>query len=117
MEAETDHDIERTTVQSPQSNDAKEKTSINGRVLGSLCEAGFLLVFRESYEVRILKRKAEKMRRETENQNFNSRYDSDYASRYQLFTEALARPTKIVIMSPIVLAISLYFAMAFDYYI
>jgi len=84
-------------------------------VVGLLCEAGFLLVFRESYKVRILKKKAERMRSETGNQNFHSKYDSSYASRYQLFTEALVRPTKIVVMSPIVLIISLYFAMVFGY--
>jgi MFS family permease len=84
-------------------------------MVGSLCEAGFLLVFRESYKVKILKKKAEKMRKETRNQNFHSIYDSNYTSRYQLFTEALVRPTKIVIMSPIVLIVSLYFAMVFGY--
>lgn len=84
-------------------------------MVGALCEAGFILVFRESYKVRILKKKAERIRKETGNPNFHSMYDSNYASSYHLFAEALVRPTKIVVKSPTVMVISLYFATVFGY--
>lgn len=84
-----------------------------GAIIGGLCEVSFVILFRESYKVKILEQKASRQRRETGNTNFRSIYASESKSSSEIFAEAIVRPAKILILSPIVLVMSLYAAIIF----
>ncbi|PQE19942.1 MFS transporter protein [Rutstroemia sp. NJR-2017a BVV2] len=86
-----------------------------GAIVGGLCELGFILFFRESYKVTILEQKASKKRLATGDPKFRSIYASETKSSRQLFAEAIVRPAKILVLSPIVLVMSIYGAIVFGF--
>ena len=59
-------------------------------------EIGFLLLYRESYKVRILERKAVRLRKETGNVALRSRYQRDVSAR-RVLGEAMVRPAKLLL--------------------
>lgn len=75
----------------------------------------FALVFlRETYPPVLLERKAKRLRKETGNSNLRSILASPYTPR-EVFKLALVRPMKMLIFSPIVLALSIYMALVYGY--
>lgn len=76
--------------------------------------AGILTVvmfvfLRETYEIALLNQKAKRLRQETGNPNLRSALDLGLTPR-ELFKRSIFRPTKLLIFSPIVLALSIYLA-------
>jgi hypothetical protein len=69
---------------------------------------------RESYAYVILDRKAKRLRKETGNQNLRSVLDTERSLR-ELFTFSIVRPTKMLLLSPIVFLLSLYVVIIYGY--
>lgn len=72
------------------------------------------IFMRETFEPVLLERKAKALRKQTGNPNLRSRLDPGIPTR-QFFTRALIRPTKMLILSPIVLLLSIYMAVVYGY--
>ncbi|KAK5000281.1 hypothetical protein LTR28_013114, partial [Elasticomyces elasticus] len=71
-----------------------------------------LLTMRETYAPTLLKRKAARLRKETGKAEYRSRLDSGLTPR-DFFVRAIVRPSKMLVLSPIVAIMSTY--MAFVY--
>ncbi|KAL9074973.1 MAG: hypothetical protein Q9161_001903 [Pseudevernia consocians] len=69
---------------------------------------------RESYPPILLERKAKKLRKETGNENLKSKLTSPL-SPAALFKISIVRPMKMLLFSPIVLALSTYMAVVYGY--
>ncbi|CUS15043.1 unnamed protein product [Tuber aestivum] len=68
----------------------------------------------ETYAPRILERKAARLRKSTGNLRLRSKLASELPQR-EVFTRALVRPLKMLILSPIVLALSVFVAIVYRY--
>lgn len=75
--------------------------------------AAFVLV-RETYPPILLERKAERLRKETGNPNLKAKLSSTLPPR-DLFKLAIVRPFKMLLFSPIVLALSTFMAVVYGY--
>lgn len=73
-----------------------------------------IFVFHETYGPVLLERKAKKLRKETGDNRYMSSFDDGDSSRQKLI-RAIIRPTKMLFMSPIVFALSLYLAVGYGY--
>ncbi|KAI1128827.1 major facilitator superfamily domain-containing protein [Nemania abortiva] len=69
-------------------------------------------VFRETYAPRILERKAARLRKETGNPQYRSKFSKKGAAK-QLWVSAIARPARMTIRSPIVAITSAYIAIIY----
>ncbi|KAI0468960.1 major facilitator superfamily domain-containing protein [Xylaria cf. heliscus] len=78
---------------------------------GTVTGASFLLM-KETDHVTILKYKAARLRKETGNQKLRAAGDKQTPIK-QLLSQALTRPLKFAVMSPIVFLVSLYIAFNF----
>ncbi|KAK5089328.1 hypothetical protein LTR70_007125 [Exophiala xenobiotica] len=77
--------------------------------------AAFSITFqRETYEPILLQRLTNKLKKETGNDKLRSKLDRGIAKK-ELITRAIVRPTKMLIFSPIVLALSVYMAIVYGY--
>ncbi|KAK2755572.1 hypothetical protein FQN54_006512 [Arachnomyces sp. PD_36] len=72
------------------------------------------IFMRESYAPTLLKRKTNRMIKETGNQDLKSALDSGLSPK-DLFKHSIVRPTKMLIFSPIVLILSLFVAIVYGY--
>lgn len=73
-------------------------------------------LFRESYAPTLLARKAARLRRSTPNSLLKSKYElATDVPRTVVLTRAIARPMKMLLFSPIVLALSAYMALIYGY--
>ncbi|KAJ9651945.1 hypothetical protein H2198_008808 [Neophaeococcomyces mojaviensis] len=72
------------------------------------------LTMKESYAPVVLRRKVQRMQKETGNMNLRSKMDSGLSSK-QVFFRAIVRPTKMLLFSPIVSLLSLYMAIVYGY--
>lgn len=72
------------------------------------------LFMKESYPYVILKRKTERLRRDTGNPNLRSALDKDKNTK-ELFVFSIVRPIKMLFMSPIVFLLSLYASTIYSY--
>lgn len=75
-------------------------------------EVIFLVVFRETYKVKILERKAAKLRRQTGNPNLQSAYALSISGPSLLFL-SITRPFKLLFLSPVVFLVSLCGGLAY----
>ncbi|KAI4194833.1 MAG: hypothetical protein LQ350_007546 [Teloschistes chrysophthalmus] len=82
-------------------------------VAGAITIMAFLLL-RETYPPILLERRAAKLRRETGNPNLRAKLSVDLPPR-ELFKRAIIRPFKLLIFSPIVLALSTFMAVVYGY--
>ena len=73
-----------------------------------------LLFMRETYAMVILKRKTKKLRKQTGNTNLRSALASP-STPSTLFKTSLVRPLRLLLFSPIVLALSTYMAVVYGY--
>lgn len=73
-----------------------------------------LYFMRETYPVILLERRAKKLRKETGNPNLRSKLASKLDKK-ALFKLSIVRPTKMLLFSPIVLALSTYMAVVYGY--
>lgn len=77
--------------------------------------AAFSIAFqRETYEPVLLQRLTDQLKKETGNENLRSKLDSGITKK-EYFKRAIIRPTKMLIFSPIVLALSIYMAVVYGY--
>ncbi|KAI1825062.1 putative MFS multidrug transporter [Xylaria intraflava] len=84
--------------------------AIVGGTLALLC----LAFLRETYASVLLKRKAARLRKQTNNSNLRSGMDRDLTVK-QLFWRAIVRPSRILIFSPIASVLSLYIGVVYGY--
>ncbi|KAJ9626354.1 hypothetical protein H2203_003986 [Taxawa tesnikishii (nom. ined.)] len=80
-------------------------------VSGVCCICCFFFT-RETYAPVLLARKAAKLRKETGNTALHSKLDNGLSPR-DLFKRSIVRPTKMLLLSPIVAAMSVYMAVAY----
>ncbi|KAK5941671.1 hypothetical protein PMZ80_005621 [Knufia obscura] len=73
-----------------------------------------VLTMRESYAPVVLRRRVQRMKKETGNDKLRSKLDSGLPPR-EVFLRAIVRPTKMLIFSPIVFLLSLYMAVVYGY--
>ena len=73
-----------------------------------------LMFLKETYTPKILARKADHLRKRTGDQRWRSDAQSDLAAR-QLSLRAIVRPSKLLLLSPIVLLLSIYMATSNGY--
>jgi hypothetical protein len=69
---------------------------------------------RETYAIVLLQRKAKRLRQETGNTLLKSKLDSGLSAR-ALFILSITRPTKLLLFSPICLALSVFMAVVYGY--
>lgn len=75
---------------------------------------GSITFQRETYEPILLARLTEKLKKETNNPNLQSKLDNGL-TKAEMLKRALIRPTKMLIKSPIVLSLSIYIAVIYGY--
>ncbi|KAL2052844.1 hypothetical protein ABVK25_006783 [Lepraria finkii] len=80
---------------------------------GAITISAFFFI-RETYAPILLERKAKKLRKETGNMNFKSKLASKITPS-QLWWLSIVRPMKMLVFSPIVLALSTYMAVVYGY--
>ncbi|KAJ9603306.1 hypothetical protein H2200_012084 [Cladophialophora chaetospira] len=73
-----------------------------------------IVIQRETYPPVILERKAKRLRKETGNPKLRSALKSTKTPK-QLFLLSVVRPTKMLVLSPIVFGLSLYIAVVYGY--
>ncbi|KAF2094124.1 putative MFS multidrug transporter [Rhizodiscina lignyota] len=78
---------------------------------GTFCIVAFFLM-RETYGPVILARKAAKLRKETGNPNLRSKFDTGETTMNR-FKRSIVRPSKLLLLSPIVLSLSTYTALVY----
>lgn len=69
---------------------------------------------RETYAVTILEQKAKRLRKETGNPDIRSKLDLGLTPK-ELFWRNIVRPTKMLVLSPIVLSMSIYVGIVYGY--
>lgn len=75
----------------------------------------FTIIFlRETYAPKILARKANRLRKKTGDGRWRSKMPTD-SSAGQLLLRAIVRPSKLLVLSPIVLSLSIYMATSYGY--
>ncbi|KAJ0122687.1 major facilitator superfamily transporter [Diaporthe amygdali] len=93
------------------------KTLWMSAVLAGACEVAFLIFFRETYKVEILKRKAARLRRETGNLALKSEFDVDEGGHsWQLIGESVLRPLIVLKSSFVLQILALFGAFTFTYF-
>lgn len=83
-------------------------------ILCGFLEICFLLLLRETYTVQILKRKAKQLRKDTDNPNLRTKYETEHTAA-QLFKNACVRPLVLLFTSPILFLMSLYVGVVYGY--
>lgn len=84
-----------------------------GTKSGAIAIAGFFLL-KETYAPRILSLKAARLRKETGNEALRSKFDGGLSTK-DLFLLSIVRPSKMLVLSPIVFLMSLYVAIVYAY--
>ena len=85
--------------------------------LAGACELAFLCLFRETYKVTVLRRKAARLRHETGNPLFRASYDIEgEQDATKKFWESIMRPTAVFVGSGVLQALSLSGSIAFAYF-
>ncbi|KAL8768282.1 MAG: hypothetical protein Q9209_005421 [Squamulea sp. 1 TL-2023] len=82
-------------------------------VAGAITIFAFIFL-KETYPPVLLERKAKRLRQETGNSNLKSKLGSDL-SKKERFKLAIVRPLKLLVLSPIVLALSIFMAVVYGY--
>lgn len=83
-------------------------------IISGVCTVVSLVFLRETYPTVLLKRKTQRLIKETGNTKLRSKRDNGL-SLGQLFVQASVRPSKILFLSPIVLASSIYVGIVYGY--
>ena len=84
--------------------------------LALFCEVTFLLLFRETFKVKILSKRAAKLREETGNQNLRTVYElQGEAENASLWTQVM-RPVVVLFGSGVLQAMSVFGSVVFTYF-
>ncbi|ORY70948.1 MFS transporter [Pseudomassariella vexata] len=84
--------------------------------LAMACEVVFLTCFRETYKVPILRRKADRMRRDTGNDMLRTIFDVEGQKSGTMLWEAMMRPFIVLFGSGVLQILSLFGSVAFSYF-
>lgn len=85
-------------------------------ITGGIFEVVFFCVFKETYTPAILRKKARKMRNETGDPRYVSRYDFNTdVSGIEILKDGLIRPVKMFFSSPSVFLLSVQVSVAYGY--
>ncbi|EFR01508.1 fluconazole resistance protein 1 [Nannizzia gypsea CBS 118893] len=71
-------------------------------------------ILRETYAPTLLARKCACLRKQTGNPEYKSKFDKGLSAGY-LFKQAIIRPTKMLILSPIVLVLAIHMSIIYSY--
>ncbi|KAI1503808.1 MFS transporter [Biscogniauxia marginata] len=85
-------------------------------LLAVACELGFLVCFRETYKVTILRRKAARLRLETGNVSLRTAFDTSDESSSKKLWDCITRPATVLAGSGVLQAMSLFGSVVFTYY-
>ena len=83
-------------------------------ILCGAFECVFAIFYRETYRVKILRKRVERLRNKTGNSALSSKYDKGKTGR-QVFYAAIIRPFRMLAFSPVILLIGLYVAVVYGY--
>ncbi|KAI8683389.1 MFS domain-containing protein [Fusarium keratoplasticum] len=83
-------------------------------IIGGFLAATMILTMRETYAPIILKRKTQRLIKETGNLNLRSKLDTGLSDA-DLFKRAIVRPTKLLIFSPICTIFAFYLMIVYGY--
>lgn len=83
-------------------------------ILCGVFECAFACFYRETYRVSILRRRVEKLKKETANAALRSRYDKGKTTG-QVFYEAIIRPFRMLAFSPVIPVMGFYVAVVYGY--
>ncbi|KAL6242254.1 hypothetical protein RBB50_010802 [Rhinocladiella similis] len=83
-------------------------------IAGGVALGFSLLNLRETYEPILLEKRTKRLRKETGNPNLRSKLDKRIPTR-EYFLRAIIRPSKMLLLSPIVLSLSIYMAVVYGY--
>lgn len=83
-------------------------------MIGGFCTITSLLCLRETYPTVLLKRKTQRLIKETGRTDLRSKRDNGLSTQ-QLFLQAIIRPSKILFLSPIVFLSSIYVGIVYGY--
>ena len=83
-------------------------------LLAATCEVLFILVVRETYKVKILERKARRLRKATGDESLRSVHDAGLSYGEALKRSAI-RPARMLLFSPVILILSIYVAVVYGY--
>jgi len=81
-------------------------------IVGGVVSILGVIIMRETYAPVILARKAARLRKETGNEAIRSKLDTGLSPK-ELIIRSLIRPTKMLILSPIVALMSIYMALVY----
>lgn len=85
--------------------------------LAGACELVFVVFFRETYKVPILRRKAARLRRETGNPSLRTAFDSGSSERsWEHIAESVLRPAAVLKSSFVLQIMSFYGSFLFSYF-
>lgn len=84
--------------------------------LGGACELAFLTLFRETYKIPILRRKAARLREETGDKSLRTEYDAEDKAWGTELGKAVIRPIAALTSSPILAFMSLWGGVIFSFY-
>jgi MFS family permease len=83
-------------------------------ICSGVIEVGFIVFFRETYKVTILRRKTERLRKETGNQQLRPAIERP--STVEAFLQkGLIRPIKMICVSPILVLLAIYVSVVFGF--
>ncbi|KAM5446988.1 hypothetical protein MaudCBS49596_006168 [Microsporum audouinii] len=71
-------------------------------------------ILRETYAPILLERKAARFRKQTGNPSYKSKFDKNLSPGH-LFKQAIIRPTKMLVLSPIVLVLAMHMSIIYSY--
>ncbi|KAA6407354.1 MAG: MFS general substrate transporter [Lasallia pustulata] len=83
-------------------------------IVGGAASLFAIFALRETYPPVLLERKASRLRKETGNASLRSKLDSGLSPR-DFFKRSIVRPARMLIFSPIVLAMSVFMAVVYGY--
>ncbi|KAJ5405736.1 fluconazole resistance protein 1 [Penicillium sp. CMV-2018d] len=83
-------------------------------IISSVLGVLILIIYRETYKVIILERKAKKLRRETDKPELRSRYERDETLSHKLFSTSV-RPLTLLFRSTILLLSTIYLSIVYGY--
>jgi MFS family permease len=84
--------------------------------LATLCEVIFLTFFRETFKVRILAKRAAKLRMETGNDNYRTTFELHDIDNNATLLEAIMRPVVVLWSNGVLLAISIFGSVTFTFF-
>lgn len=84
--------------------------------LAGAAELAFLFLFKETYKVRILQKRAAKLRQETQDDKYKTVFDGEADKAGSAFWNSIVRPFKVFFGSSILQLMSLYGSVIFSFF-